>query len=58
METLLAILFAYPAFTGFIVALMIRAAVLRGLRWLEDHKPQPNIHSGPDDVEKRARRAF
>lgn len=57
-DTIHSILFAFPAFTGFILALIALAVVLRALKWMEDRKPRPDIHSGPDDVEKRARRAF
>lgn len=57
-DTIHGILFAHPALTGFILALIALAVVLRTLRWLEDRKPRPDIHSGPDDIEKRARRAF
>jgi hypothetical protein len=58
METLFAILFTYPALTGFVLALIVLAIVLRTLKWAEDRKPRVDLHSGPDDVEKRARRAF
>jgi hypothetical protein len=57
-DTIHSILFAYPAFTGLIVALMVLALVLRVLKWAEDRKPRHDIHSGPDDLKKRARRAF
>jgi hypothetical protein len=57
-DTIHSILFAYPAFSGFVLAMVALVIVLRTLRWLEDRKPRPSIHSGPDDLEKRARRAF
>lgn len=38
METVHSIAFAYPAFTGFIVAAIALVIVLRTIRWWEDRK--------------------
>jgi hypothetical protein len=57
-DTIHSIVLAYPALTGFILAMVALVIVLRAMRWMEDRKPRPNIHSGPDDVETRSRRAF
>jgi hypothetical protein len=64
MEIIHGILFAYPAFTGLIVALTVLALVLCAIRWLElrmrrqdDPPPIEGLHSAPDNLKKRARRA-
>jgi hypothetical protein len=49
MQTLHGILFAYPALTGFILAVIALAIVLRTIRWWEDRKAP---------LDERARRAF
>jgi hypothetical protein len=53
METVHSILFAYPAFSGFIVAGIVLVAVLRIIRWWEDRKT-----AVADAASRRAWRSF
>lgn len=48
-ETAHSILFAYPPLTGFILAMIALAIVLRTIRWWEDRKAP---------LDERSRRAF
>jgi hypothetical protein len=62
-DTIHSILFAYPAFTGFVLAMIVLALVIRVLRWLDARpRTEPSeidgLHSAPENLEKRARRAF
>lgn len=62
-DTIHSILFAYPPLTGLLVALIALAIVVRALRWLEpSDSAEPTefegLHSAPENLEKRARRAF
>jgi hypothetical protein len=62
-DTIHSILFAYPAFTGLVVALLVLALVIYALRRLEartraEPSPIEGLHSAPDNLEKRTRRAF
>ena len=61
-DTIHSILFAYPALTGFVLALVALAIVLAVLRWLASRsRNEPSeiegLHSAPDNLENRARRA-
>jgi hypothetical protein len=62
-DTIHSILFAYPPLTGLVVALIVLALIIYALRRYESrphNEPSEidGLHSAPDNVERRAGRAF